>query len=153
MSLRTNRLSILAVAALASLPLTARAEGPIVVHLDTAKIVELPENVSTIIIGNPIVLDATILRGGQKMVLTGKSFGETNLIALDQSGVAISETRIKVTTLQGVNLTLQRGFERESWHCSPRCEPTAALGDTARHMSETLGQAATRNGASTAAPR
>ena len=124
----------------------AQAADVIEVNLDQAKIINLPEATLTLIIGNPVIVDVSMLRTTGKMVLTGKGFGETNLLAVDKNGAVISESTVKVTAGAG-NLIIQRGMERESYHCSPRCQPTVALGDTARHMGDTIGQINTRNAA------
>src|SRR4051794_41946024 len=64
----------------------------ITVNIDRAKVIQLPERTATVIVGNPIIADVTMLKRSNRMVLTGKGFGETNLIALDSSGNAIGES-------------------------------------------------------------
>ncbi len=117
----------------ASVP--AMAADVITVVLDQAKIINLPEGANTIIIGNPIVADATMLRRNNQMILTGKGFGETNLIALDSSGAAVGESVIRVVSPTN-DLVVQRGMDRESYSCMPRCQPTVRLGDAQKYMSE-----------------
>src|SRR5450755_4262421 len=63
-------------AAVVSAP--ARAADPITVVLDQATIAKLPEHVSTIVIGNPLIADVTVQAGGL-LVVTGKGYGTTNL--------------------------------------------------------------------------
>ena len=117
----------------------AQAAETISVSIDQAKVVQLPENTSTIIIGNPVVADVTMLRKNNRMILTGKSFGQTNLIALDASGNAVGESVIRVSAgFKG--LVVQRGMDRESWDCSPRCQPIINLGDSGKYLGETAGQ-------------
>jgi Flp pilus assembly secretin CpaC len=117
----------------------AVADDTIDVQIDQAKIIQLPEKTSTIIIGNPIVADVTILKGSGNMVVTGKGFGETNLIALDNKGHSLGESVIRVKTgFKG--LVVQRGGDRESYSCMPRCQPVVVLGDTAKFMGETGSQ-------------
>ena len=113
-----------------------RAEDVIQVQIARAKVIELPSNTSTIIIGNPVVADVTMLRKSNRMILTGKSFGSTNLIALDAGGNALGESVIHVSSgFKG--LVIQRGMERESWDCAPRCQPTFTPGDSSRFSGET----------------
>ena len=45
----------------------------------------LPTGVATIVIGNPLIADASLQPGGL-LVITGKGYGSTNLLALDRSG-------------------------------------------------------------------
>src|SRR6187402_558866 len=50
------------------------------VILDQATLVKMPDRVATLVIGNPVVADATVQASGW-MVITGKGYGMTNLIA------------------------------------------------------------------------
>ena len=119
--------------------LPAAADDLIDVQVDQAKIIQLPEKTATVIIGNPIIADVTLLKGNNKMVLTGKGFGETNLIALDSGGNSLGESTIRVKT--GFNgLTVQRGLDRESYSCAPKCQPSVVLGDTTKFAGDTAGQ-------------
>ena len=64
----------------------ARAET-VNVSIDQARLIKMPDSVATIVIGNPLVADASLQAGGI-LVLTGKNFGSTNLLALDRTGRA-----------------------------------------------------------------
>lgn len=116
---------------LAGAPLAASADEPVAVlnvTLDQAKIARIPEGTATLVIGNPIVADVTMLKGSGAMVVTGKGFGETNLIALNGQGDVLDEKTIRVVPTGSV-LVVQRGMERESYSCAPQCMPTIQLGD------------------------
>ena len=145
---------IFAAAAVAAQALApgAWAADPVNVYLDQAKILHLPDKTATVIIGNPLVVEVTMLRGNGKIILTGKGFGETNLIALDRNGEQLVETTVKVAS-SNKNLILQRGVDRESYHCDPRCQPTVALGDATKFMGDTAGQISFRNSAESGAQR
>ena len=117
----------------------------IVVTLDKATILRLPQNATTVIIGNPSVADVTMIKKSNQMVLTGKGFGQTNMIALDSEGKSVGESNIRVVENKN-NVVVQRGMERESWNCTPRCNPTVSLGDAPRFMTEGIGQVQARNG-------
>jgi Flp pilus assembly secretin CpaC len=116
----------------------------VVVTIDHAKIVRLPEKVQTVVVGNPIVADVTVQRNGI-LVVTGKSYGTTNLIALDSTGNMLVETSIRVQASNDAMLTVHRGLERESYSCSPTCQPSLLLGDAQRYFSDVSGQATQRN--------
>lgn len=137
---RAFRLPRLALAIAACLaPLAAHAGERIDVLVDEAKIIELPEGTTTVILGNPIVADLTLLRGNNKVVVTGKGFGQTNLLALDLSGNTLGESVIHVKSgFKG--LTLMRGTDRETYSCEPRCLPTVDLTDNAKFMGDTGSQ-------------
>jgi hypothetical protein len=144
---RKSALAVL-LAATAAFPLLtvspSHAEDVINVYLDQAKIIELPDKTATVILGNPIIADVTMLKRNNKVVLTGKGFGETNLIALDASGTALGESVIRVTSASH-DLVVQRGMDRESYTCAPRCQPTISLGDTPKFTSDLSGQIQARN--------
>jgi hypothetical protein len=106
----------------------AAPDSVLSVTLDQAKIARVPEGTTTLVIGNPIVADVTMLKGSGAMVVTGKGFGETNLIALDAQGNVIDEQTIRVVPTGSV-LVVQRGMDRESYSCAPQCMPTIQLGD------------------------
>ncbi|MFV0281952.1 MAG: pilus assembly protein N-terminal domain-containing protein [Rhodoblastus sp.] len=148
---RSNRTPVrslvggLALAILGSVAAHADTDG-IVVSLDRARIVKVPAGTQTLIIGNPVVADVTMLKGNTSMVVSGRSFGTTNLISLDSNGNAIDETTIKVIA-GSQSLVVLRGNAQESYSCNPRCAPTVALGDDTKYMSEGISNIRTRNGA------
>ena len=110
-------------------PATAQAPTAVLnVTLDEAKIARVPEGTVTLVIGNPIVADVTMLKGSGAMVVTGKGFGQTNLIALDARGAVLDEKTVRVVPTNST-LVVQRGMERESYSCAPDCMPTVQLGD------------------------
>ena len=126
----------------------AQANDTIEVTLDQAKVLQLPPNTSTIIVGNPVIADITMLRRTNQMVLTGKGYGQTNMIALDADGNAIGESIVMVSGIKH-GLIVQRGLIRETYSCNPRCQPTINLGDAPGFLAGTAGQIRARAAAST----
>jgi hypothetical protein len=98
----------------------AAQAADIVVTLDRDLIVKLPERVATIVIGNPLIHDAS-LQPRALMVITGKSYGTTNLIALDRRGAVLVEASIVVQGPEPVSV-VYFGMERETYSCTPKCE-------------------------------
>lgn len=125
-----------------TLPVTA--QEVLTLQLDRARIVEMPAGTHTLIIGNPSIADATVLKRQNQLVLNARSFGETNMIALDAKGAALAEIILRVRSNDHA-LIIQRGMERESWSCNPRCEPTIDPGDAARHTGDVISQANRRH--------
>ena len=119
-------------------PSTDRAELSVMVN--RAKVIKLPEKTQTVIIGNPAVADIAIQKSGI-VVLTGKSFGVTNFIALDSTGGMIGESMVSVSAPSDATLMVQRGLERQTYSCTPICQPSVALGDSGGYFAETKGQA------------
>jgi hypothetical protein len=137
------RLPGLAIALIAAAPGAPRAAELIAVALDQAQIVRLPEHLTTIVVGNPLIADVTVQPGGI-LVITGKGYGVTNLIALDRHGKILMEQLIEV---QGPpdSVVVYRGVSRESYSCTPFCERRITLGDTPEFFDLTLNQTGNRN--------
>jgi hypothetical protein len=126
----------------------ASLSEPVTVMIDHARVVRLPERTQTVIVGNPIIADVSVQKSGV-LVLTGKSYGRTNLIALDAGGTLIAESMISVQAPNDSVVTVQRGLDRESYSCTPSCQPSLLLGDANKYFSEVGGQAGQRNSLAT----
>jgi Flp pilus assembly secretin CpaC len=109
------------------------------ITVDQAQVAKLPANTATVIIGNPAIADVTTLKNNAGMVVTGKGYGRTNLIALDINGNLLDEKQIHVEPTRNV-LVVQRGASRESYSCDPVCMPSAVLGDDSKVFGEVSGQ-------------
>ena len=112
-------------------PLAAMAEGqsaPISVKVNMARILRISAPANTVVVGNPRVADVTI-QDPQTLVLTGRSYGQTNLIVLDAQGKAIADTLVEVVQAQADLVTVYMGSARTTLACAPVCQPTIMLGD------------------------
>lgn len=150
----TIRLTGLAAAALCcalAAPVTALAEDMVKVELDQARIYRLAAPAATIVIGNPSIADAT-LQDAQTLIITGRAYGQTNLIVLDDQGETITDTQLAVLAASGNLVTVYKGIERQSLSCLPECQPAAVPGDAPGAFSGILGQVAAHNGAGSGTP-
>jgi Flp pilus assembly secretin CpaC len=138
----------LVVAAVALPRLVLASEFGIV--LDQATILRLPEKVSTIVVGNPAIADVAVQSGGL-VVVTGKGYGTTNLIALDRAGAVLMERNIVVRGSDAHTVAVYRGADRESYSCTPNCERRITLGDAPSYFGAVMGQTDARNAQATAA--
>ena len=88
---------IATVCALAAMmpPVGAVAADTIDVILDQAQTLRLPDRVGTIVVGNPLITDVTVQSGGL-MVVTGKGYGRTSVVALDDHGGVLLQKVIQV---------------------------------------------------------
>src|SRR3954465_14425598 len=124
----------------------ASAKDTLDIALDQATLMKLPDKVSTIVVGNPLIADVAVQSGGL-IVVTGKGFGSTNLIALDRAGAVLMERSIVVRGPIGPTVQVYRGVSRETYSCTPDCERRITLGDSVDYFSATIGQSDARNGA------
>jgi hypothetical protein len=88
--------------------------------------IERPADI--VIIGNPAIADATI-QDSQTLIITGHSFGTTNLILLDSEGKTIASELVSVGTQNDDIVTVYRRASRETFSCTPDCSPMLAVGD------------------------
>jgi hypothetical protein len=129
----------------------APAQADVVtVAVDQARVMKLPAEVATIVIGNPLIADASLQRGGM-LVVTGKGYGETNLLALDRDGHIVMDAILQVSAPDNEGLvTVYKGIERESYSCTPECERRIMLGDAPSYFNAALAQSGSRNGSAQA---
>lgn len=122
----------------------ANAAEPLKVVLDQASILKLPEGTSTVIVGNPLIADVSIQAGGL-VIVTGKGYGATNLVALDRAGSTLMERELQVRGGGNNTVFVYRGAERESYACAPTCERRITLGDSPAFFTATASQTDARN--------
>jgi hypothetical protein len=145
---RHRRLSFVMAWALFATAVVAPVRADTVtVNVDNARLLKLPGRVATIVIGNPLIADATLQSGGI-LVITGKGYGATNLLALDRDGRILMSKRIQVIGPAPDHLVVvYKGVNRETYSCARECQPRITLGDDPAYFGAELGQAASRNGA------
>lgn len=100
------------------------------VRINEVTLVKLKEDIADALIGNPAIADITI-QSSSSFVITGKSYGQTNMILLDKSGRTIFNRAIAVDDSKGNIVRIQKGAARVSYTCNPNCQPTPTLGDDA----------------------
>lgn len=117
----------------------ARAGG-VAVPMDEVRTVAFAKPVSTVYVGNPAIADINMIDARHAFVL-GKSFGTTNIIALDNTGHTVSNTFVSVSGSNGGTVTLMKGSLQTTLACSgQRCEAAPVPGDA--RYGEVLGDVA-----------
>jgi Pilus formation protein N terminal region len=111
---------------------SARAND-LIVRYDQSQLIRLPRPAAEVIIGNPSIADVTI-QGGNLLVVTGKTFGITNIIALDAQRNVIQDQRVLVERDDQRAVVLYKGSMRESYTCTPMCAPTITIGDETKYF-------------------
>jgi hypothetical protein len=120
--------------------LAAPANDLIAVSVDQARLVKFPEKIATIVVGNPLIADVTLQAGGM-VVVTGKSYGATNVIAIDRQGSVLMDRVIQVEGPTDKVVTVYRGMSRETYSCAANCERRLTLGDGETFFKSTMDQA------------
>lgn len=100
------------------------------VIVDRAKVMRISRPADVVIIGNSAIADATI-QDNQTLIITGRSFGTTNLIILDSAGNELTSANVTVSPQNDQMVTVYRRAERTTFSCAPDCAPVIAVGDSA----------------------
>lgn len=107
----------------------AQDEGILRVYMNSARVLKLDRPVSKVIVGNAEVADATVA-DARTIVLTGRSYGTTNLVLLDADGNAIVDERILVSIDEASTVRVFKSTARTVLSCTPNCEEHAKTGAT-----------------------
>jgi hypothetical protein len=131
----------------------------VALSLDEVHTLTFRTPVSTVYVGNPTIADVTMIDARHAFV-QGKSYGRTNIMALNRDNVMVFNTHITVTGSEGNGtVTLNRGAQRVTLNCGGgRCEQTPMPGDAkdsydALNSQNTLHQSAARGAAAVAEAR
>jgi len=105
-------------------------EKCLVILSDHMRRVRLDRPAGTILVGNPLIADVTVL-GNDTIFVSARSIGSTNIIVLDKSGnemvtyeVFVREPRIKRVVLNNAGIT-------QNYQCAPNCERALTQSDSA----------------------
>ena len=130
-------LSLTLASSQAPAPAMATDGAPINVNVNMARILRINAAAATVIVGNPGIADVTI-QDPQTLILTGKSYGQTNLIVLDSAGNPIADTMIEVVQMQAGVVTVFQGQSRTSMACAPVCQSVVMMGDDPSFSSQAI---------------
>ncbi|ALN71952.1 pilus assembly protein N-terminal domain-containing protein [Aureimonas sp. AU20] len=130
---------IVACLALGASLASAASPGGLDVAVDHARILKIPRAAGTIIIGNPSIVDVTV-HDAETLVLTGRSYGVTNVVVLDPGGEVVLDDDVTVTSREDRSVRVYRQASRTTYSCSPHCEPKVTVGDEQSSFGQALGQ-------------
>ncbi|NGP17252.1 pilus assembly protein N-terminal domain-containing protein [Devosia aurantiaca] len=135
----SRRLAAIVVALGLALPMPIQAQdgAPVSVNVNMARVLRISAPAATVIVGNPGIADVTI-QDPLTLILTGKSYGQTNLIVLNTAGEPIADTLVEVVQMQAGIMTVYQGQARTTLSCAPVCQPVVMMGDDTGFASETL---------------
>lgn len=121
----------------APMPALAQDGAPINVNVNMARILRISAPAATVIVGNPGIADVTI-QDPQTLILTGKSYGQTNLIVLDSRGEPVADTLVEVVQMSAGIMTVYQGQSRTTLSCAPTCQPVVMMGDDTGYSGRVL---------------
>lgn len=131
----TALLAGLTVMATAAVEATSARANDLLVRYDQSTLLRLPRPVAEVIVGNPSIADVAV-QGNNMLVVTGKTFGVTNVIVLDSDRNVIQDQRIVVQRDDPRVVNLHRGTQRTSYSCAPYCNVTLTIGDEVKHFED-----------------
>jgi Flp pilus assembly secretin CpaC len=122
---------------------SALAGGGITVPMDEVRTVTFTKPVTTVYVGNPAIADINMIDSRHAFLL-GKTFGMTNIVALDALGHEVSDVPVNVTGSRAATVTVTKGTAQTTLTCAGgRCSPApqpgdanfnTVLGDIQRHL-------------------
>ena len=133
---RAAKLAALATIFLSTALAPANA-GTLSVPMDQVKVISFTKPVSTVFMGNPVIADVTLI-DSRHAFLMGKTYGQTNLIALAADGSTISNDQVAVSGRTVGLVTLNRGAEQFNYACTRiHCETQPVPGDPQAYFDTT----------------
>lgn len=82
-----------------------------------ADILRVEGGISTVVLGNPDIADATPMDSGA-ILLNGRAAGTTNVMVLDESGNVIADLMLHVSSRQPGTVTVRRGMDAQVYTCT-----------------------------------
>lgn len=121
--IKASAIALISCVSVAPAIAAAPSEQSLEVYIDQTQLLPLPRAAGSLIVGNPNVA-AVAVHDDHTLLLTGRSFGSTNLIVLDNAGHMIYRGQIMVgENAAGKSLTIARGLNTETLSCSTKCRP------------------------------
>jgi Flp pilus assembly secretin CpaC len=98
----------------------AGAERAIRVQADAAVTLDLAAEAKTVLVANPAIADVTPVNG-RRLIVLGRSVGQTGLLIFDDAGKPMLEATVLVTPARQWTVTVHRGVNGKTLSCTPRC--------------------------------
>lgn len=104
-----------------------------------SKPLRLPGDAANVSLGNQNVAEVAVI-DRDLLLISGRSFGTTNLIVFNNTGDIIYSGDIVVTSETANLVTINRAGSDFTYNCSPECRRTIQLGDDLTHLAEQVEQ-------------
>ena len=107
------------------------------VGVDQTITLSLATPADSVVVGNATVADVAV-HNPTTLLVTGKSFGSTNILVLGRNGQTIYSNTIAVGGSSSDQLTIVRGGGTYTSSCIDKCRSTAVVGDAPEHFQEVM---------------
>ena len=101
---------------------------PLAVNIDQAESLQVSRAVKNVVVGNPMIADVIVL-DPHHLLITGKSYGVTNLLVTDASGRAVISRSLVVGAPDQGRVSVYRGPDVYNYACNAKCERTPMPGE------------------------
>ncbi len=91
--------------------------------VDTMQRVSVRGSISSVIVANPQIADATVV-DANTLFVTGKGYGTTQVTAVDAIGRVLFQNQIVVTGGQSGSVRVWRGAQVTEMACASSCSPS-----------------------------
>jgi hypothetical protein len=126
--MKSHNVCVLAVIAAVGAALAGPAFASVSVKLDQNAIMDLRAPAGTVLIGDPAVVDVSLLNP-RRIAILGRGYGSTNVIIIDRMGKVIFSQEVEVSRANADRVSVYRGGSVSNFTCSPTCERTPSLGE------------------------
>ncbi len=108
--------------------LAGPAFATVSVRLDQNTLMELRAPAGTVLIGDPSVVDVSLITP-KRIAILGKGYGQTNVIITDRTGRVIFQQEVEVSRVSANRVSVYRGALVANFTCAPTCERTPTPGE------------------------
>lgn len=120
---RSTVLAALALTALAVAGPVLAQSAPMSVGIDRSQRISLRGSVTSVIVNNPQIADVTVV-DANTLVIQGKGYGQTEVMAVDAIGRVLFQNQIVVSGGQAGSLRVWRGGKATEMACAATCSPS-----------------------------
>jgi Flp pilus assembly secretin CpaC len=116
--------ALVALALLIAPTVAAAQSARLSVEVDQAARVQLRGPAGSVIVGNPLIADVTVV-DSNTLYITGKGYGVTEIVAVDTMGRTVFQSEVVVTAGSGSGrVRVWRGGQATEMACAASCSPS-----------------------------
>lgn len=124
-------LGVLLAAGPLAAPIPSQAQtGTMNVEIDRSARVQLSGSASSVIVGNPLIADVTVV-DANTLFIVGKGYGVTEVVAVDGVGRTLFQRDVVVTGGSTGSVRVWRGAQATEMACASSCVPSIRAGEGA----------------------